>query len=90
MACSLSSGALAQRHAEWAAVRSARIAERRTATTLTTTWRLDGCVHSEIERLVAAEHECCSFFRLELTFRDDTVTLVTAFPEGLSPASWEW
>ena len=61
-ACSLSSGALAQRHAEWASLRAAR----------------------------TAEHECCPFFGFELTFRDDTVTLVTAFPEGLSPASWEW
>ena len=90
VACSLSSGALAQRHAEWAALRTARIAEHRTATTLTTTWRRDDRAQREIERLVAAEHECCPFFGFELTFRDDAVTLVTAFPEGLSPASWEW
>ena len=90
VACSLSSGALAQRHAEWAALRTARIAEHRTATTLTTTWRRDDRAQREIERLVAAEHECCPFFGFELTFCDDAVTLVTAFPEGLSPASWEW
>ncbi len=90
MACSLSSGALAQRQTEWAALRPARIAEHRAEATLATTWRRDDRVQHEIERLVAAEHECCPFFGFELTIRDDTVTLVTAFPEGLSPASWEW
>jgi hypothetical protein len=91
IACALDGPDRAARQAEWAALRApARIAEDRTPTTLTTTWRRDHRVQREIERLVAAEHECCPFFGFELTIRDDTVTLVTAFPEGLSPASWEW
>ena len=43
-----------------------------------------------VERLVAAERECCPFLGLELTIRDESVTLVTAFPQGLSPNDWEW
>jgi hypothetical protein len=87
----LSSGALAQRHAEWAALRvAARISENRTETTLTTTWGRDEHVRTEVERLVAAEHDCCPFLGFALTVGDDTIVLVTTFPEGLSPASWEW
>ncbi|MGH3140586.1 MAG: hypothetical protein ACRDQE_12705 [Gaiellales bacterium] len=47
----MSSAALSQRHAEWAALRPARIAEGRAETTLTTTWRRDALVQREIERL---------------------------------------
>lgn len=91
VACSLSSPALADRNTEWASLRAtARIGEHRTDTTLTTTWRRDAHVQREVERLVAAEHECCPFFGFDLTVGDETITLVTTFPEGLSPASWEW
>jgi hypothetical protein len=90
-ACSLDKGERAGRQAEWAELRSsARLAEHRTATTLTTTWRRADHVRGEVERLVAAEHECCPFFGFELTVGDEAITLVTTFPEGLSPASWEW
>jgi hypothetical protein len=33
---------------------------------------------------------CCPFFGFDLTVGDDTITLVATFPDGLSPASWEW
>ena len=90
-ACSLDKGGRVGRRTEWAALRApARIAEHRTATTLNTTWRLDEHIRSEVEWLVAAEHECCPFFGFELTVGDEAITLVTTFPEGLSPASWEW
>jgi hypothetical protein len=32
----------------------------------------------------------CPFLGLELRLRDESVTLVTAFPQGLSPNDWEW
>jgi len=90
IACRLDPDGLADRRREWESLRSSRTGERRTATTLTTTWRPDDGVRGEVERLVAAERECCPFLRLELTIRDESVTLVTAFPQGLSPNDWEW
>jgi hypothetical protein len=90
IACRLDPAALAGRRGEWLALRRARTGEVRTATTLTTTWRRDAGVQAELERLVAAERECCPFLSLELTIRDGSVTLVTGFPEGLSPNDWAW
>jgi hypothetical protein len=90
IACTLTTGALADRRAEWAALRVFRTGERRTANTLTTTWRLDDAAHTELERLVAAERECCAFLGFELTFRDGSATLVTPFTQGLSPNDWAW
>ena len=66
------------------------IGEHRTETTLTTIWGRDEGVQDEVGRLVEAERECCAFLSVELTIGDDSVTLVTAFPEGLSPNDWEW
>jgi hypothetical protein len=90
IACKLDPAALADRRGEWAALRGARTGEVRSASTLTTTWRRDEGVQEEVERLVAAERECCGFLSFELTLGDDSVTLVTAFPEGVFPADWEW
>lgn len=90
IACTLDAGALADRREEWAALRGFRTGERRTDTTLTTTWRRVGEVRSELERLVAAERECCRFLGFALTIDDGSVTLVTSFPQGLSPNDWEW
>jgi hypothetical protein len=90
LACTLDAGVLADRREEWAALRSSRTAEHRTDATLTTTWRRDSRVQEELQRLVAAERECCRFLGLELTVRDDSMTLVTSFPQGLSPDDWEW
>jgi hypothetical protein len=91
IACTLDARDRAARGREWAALRErARLGEHRTETTLTTTWRRDEGVKAEVERLVAAERECCAFLSFELTIRDDSVTLVTAFPERLSPEAWEW
>ena len=73
-----------------AALRRFRTDEQRTGATLTTTWRRADGVEAELERLVAAERECCRFLRLDLTVRDDALTLVTSFPEGRSPDGWEW
>jgi hypothetical protein len=90
IACTLDAGALADRRGEWAALRRFRSSQVRTDATLTTTWRRDRGVQEEIERLVAAERECCRFLGLALTIRDDSMTLVTSFPQGLSPNDWEW
>jgi hypothetical protein len=90
IACTLDAGALADRRAEWAALRRFRTGERPTDATLTTTWRRDAGVEAELERLVAAERHCCPFLGLELTICDDSMTLVTSFPQGLSPDDWEW
>jgi hypothetical protein len=90
-ACALGGSERAVRGAEWDALRApARIGEHRTASTLTTAWRRDDRVQREIERLVAAEHECCPFFGFELTIGANAITLVTTFPEGMSPETWEW
>jgi hypothetical protein len=91
IACSLDGPDRAVRGREWEALRErARLGEHRTETTLTTVWRRDEGVQAEVERLLAAERECCAFLSFELTIGDDSVTLVTAFPEGLSPEAWEW
>jgi hypothetical protein len=91
IACTLEGPERAARGRDWEALRArARLGEHRTETTLTTTWRRDEGVRAEVERLVAAERECCGFLSFELTIGDDSVTLVTAFPEGLSPEAWEW
>ena len=90
IACALDGPDRAVRGREWAALRNARTGEARTATTLTSTWRRDEGVQAEVERLVAAESECCGFLGFALTIGDDFVTLVTGFPEGLSPNDWEW
>jgi len=90
IACTLDAGALADRREEWAALRRFRTDEHRTGATLTTTWRRAEGVEAELHRLVAAERECCRFLGLELTVREDSLTLVTSFPEGLSPDGWEW
>jgi hypothetical protein len=90
IACTLDGPDRAVRSREWAALRGARTSEVRTATTLTTTWRRDDIAQAELARLVAAERECCAFLSFELTTGDDSVTLVTGFPEGPSPNDWEW
>lgn len=90
IACTLDAAGLADRKRDWAALRGSRVGEHRTADTLTTMWRLDPGVQAELERLVAAERQCCAFLRFTLTIRDGAVTLVTGFPEGLSPNDWEW
>jgi hypothetical protein len=91
IACTLEGPERAARGRDWEALRArARLGEHRTETTLTTVWRRDEGVQAEVERLVAAERECCGFLSFELTIGDDSVTLVTAFPEGLSPEAWEW
>ena len=91
IACTLDGPDRATRGRQWAALRErASLGEHRTETTLTTIWRRDAGVQAEVERLVAAERECCAFLSFELTVGDESVTLVTAFPEGLSPEAWEW
>ena len=90
IACTLDAGALADRREEWAALRRFRTGEQRTDDTLTTTWRREAGVEAELERLVAAERDCCQFLGLALMIRDSSVTLVTSFPQGLSPNDWEW
>jgi hypothetical protein len=90
IACALDAAGLADRREEWAALRRFRTGERRTASTLTTTWRRDAGVQAQLECLVAAERKCCPFLGLELTADDTAVILVTSFPQGLSPIDWEW
>lgn len=91
IACTLDGPDRAARGRDWKALRErARLGEHRTEKMLTTIWRRDEGVQAEVERLVAAERECCGFLSFELTVGDDSVTLVTAFPEGLSPEAWEW
>lgn len=63
IACNLDAAGLADRKRDWAALRGARVGEHRTVDTLTTTWRLDPGVQAELERLVAAERQCCALLR---------------------------
>jgi hypothetical protein len=80
--CSLSPGSMRERGAEWTALRAAHLIDRqRTADTVTSHWR--PAALAELQRLVAAEHECCPFFAFELTVDDRSITLRTTFPAGL-------
>lgn len=81
IACTLSAGSVKGRVGDWRSLLT-HVVERE---------RIDGGVRSvfassvpadELIRLVAAEHDCCQFFRFAITVDDRGVALEVRAPEG--------
>jgi hypothetical protein len=85
IACSLSAGDLEARQAELAAVgRRSLISVARAEGAAVLNFKKGPGTRSELERIVAAEAECCAF--LEMNVREgDSLTLTIDGPEGAGP-----
>ena len=82
LACSLDAAAMADRLAEMRALgRDALVA----ADDGVLRFRADAETRRRLERIVAAEAECCPFLRLELRDAADGLELAIAAPEGAEP-----
>jgi hypothetical protein len=67
VACTLGATDGAVRLARWRALSDARLSVRHTPDQLVVLYRSQQGVHEELEALVAAERECCSFAEWEVT-----------------------
>ena len=85
LACSLDAGALQDRVAEMRAIgRDALIAADADGVLR---FRATPEVRERLERVVAAEAECCPFLGLDLRERDGELRLTVAAPEGAEPVA---
>ena len=85
LACSLDAQALEGRLAEMRAL--GRDALLGTDADGTLRVRATPGTRARLERIVAAEAECCAFLRLELEERDGELHLSVAAPEGAEPVA---
>jgi hypothetical protein len=85
IACTLGATDGVARLARWRALSDARMSVRRTPNELFVLYQSRGDVHEELEALVAAERECCSFAEWEVTRDAEHVELrIRSDAEGLT------
>ena len=85
IACSLSAGDLEARQAELVAIgRRSLLAVTRADRVPVLSFRNDGGTRAELERIVAAEAECCAFLEMKIG-EGDLLTLTIDGPEGAGP-----
>jgi hypothetical protein len=90
IACSLDAGGLHRRLAEIAEVGAASLIGRdREGDLHTLRFQSDVETRHNLERIVAAEAECCSFLDLELSERDGELILTVTAPDGGQPIAEE-
>src|SRR5688500_18744435 len=85
LACSLDAPALAERLAEMRAVGRESLIAADPGGELR--FRASPGVRQRIERIVAAEAECCAFLRLTLSEHDGELRLAVSAPEGAEPVA---
>lgn len=85
LACSLDGPALGERLAEMRAVGRESLIAADPVGNLR--FRASPAVRRRLERIVAAEAECCAFLSLELSERDGELQLAVAAPEGAEPVA---
>ena len=83
LACSLDGPALAERLAEMRAVGRESLIAAGPGGELR--FRASPGVRQRLERIVAAEAECCAFLWLELSEHDGELRLAVSAPEGAEP-----
>lgn len=82
IACSLSAGDLKQRLAEIAAVgEGSPVGREVNGATHLLRFRSDAATRRRLEKIVAAEAECCAFLNVTLEERNGELTLSVAAPE---------
>jgi len=85
LACTLVATDGAARLARWRALSDARLSVRRTPDQLVVRYRSQCGVQQELEALVAAERECCSFADWEVTPDSEHVLLrIRSDAQGLA------
>lgn len=75
IACTLTATDGVARLARWRALADARLSVRRTPDQLIVLYRVQPGIHKELQELVAAERECCSFAEWEVTRDSEHVVL---------------
>jgi hypothetical protein len=85
LACSLDAQALEGRLAEMRAL--GRAALLGTGADGTLRFRATPDTRARLERIVAAEAECCAFLGLELDEQDGELRLAVSAPEGAEPVA---
>lgn len=83
--CSLKATALEERLKEMRAVGREAFLGAEPSGTLR--FRASPAVHQQLERLVAAEAECCPFLGLVLHEQDGEIRLTVSAPEGAEPVA---
>lgn len=90
IACSLGTGELEDRLAAIAAIGADSLVRRETeGARHLLHFRSDPATRSRLERIVAAEAQCCSFLELELGERDGELTLAISAPRNGQPLADE-
>jgi ABC-type phosphonate transport system ATPase subunit len=85
LACTLEATDGAARLARWRALSDARLSVRRTPDQLIVRYRSQRGVQQELEALVAAERQCCSFADWEVTRDSEHVLLrIRSDAQGLA------
>lgn len=75
LVCTLDERHLADRLQEWSAVSERALSRSEEGARIVSTFPPDATVVAELRRLIAAEGECCSFLRFQLTEHEDHVEL---------------
>ena len=85
IACALGATDGAARLARWRALSDARLTVQRTPDQLVVLYRSQCGIHDELEALVAAERECCSFAEWEVARDAEHVVLrIRSDAQGLA------
>ena len=86
VACSLTAADMHQRIAEMAAIgQSGLLAVETKDTRAVLRFRAGAELRQRLERIVAAESQCCAFLSMDLCDQDATLALTIQAPEGAKP-----
>lgn len=85
IACSLEGGEARQRWLDWGALIADRLSEDRSPLELRVRFKADESVRVELNRLVAAERDCCGFVDWHIDDTGDELLLrITGDPLGVA------
>jgi len=85
IACSLEDNQARQRWLDWRALIADRLSDERTPLELRLRFKAEEAVRTELNRLVAAERDCCGFVAWDLSDLDGELVLsVTGEPTGVA------
>lgn len=86
LVCSLSGPELIDRVTEWQQVSSQALSRKIESGRVISTFPADAQLLQQLRRLIAAEAECCSFMRFQITEEPDQLTVELRVPEGMEDA----